>query len=208
MLQKNFKLKFFIIKFLIFSIFSQCVGSLTKEYPQKRYYLITVEEQNFKKSRKKFPYLRVNKFKISNLYEGKNFIYKLSDVRYEADFYSEFLVFPASNITEIFQQWILKTEIGTLPPPTLFENEKLYTLSGQILSLYGNFIDSNNPGAVMELDIYIQRSSDSGVIFKKSYRQIIKIPNTQADELVKGWNQAITNILLELESDLKKVEAL
>ncbi len=204
---KSLKLKFFIVKFLIFIFSLQCVGSFTKEYPQKRYYLITVEEQNFKKSRKKFPYLKVNKFKISNLYEGKNFIYKLSGVRYDADFYSEFLVFPASNITELFQQWILKTEIGTLPP-TLFENEKLYTLSGQILSLYGDFIDSNNPAAVMELDIYIQRTSDSGVIFKKNYKQIIKIPNTQADELVKGWNQAITNILLELESDLKKVETL
>ena len=44
--------------------------------------------------------LEVRSFHMSSNFSGKSLVYKISDVGYEADFYNEFLAFPAPNITE------------------------------------------------------------------------------------------------------------
>jgi cholesterol transport system auxiliary component len=202
-ISQNYKILLF--GFLIIAFLQiQCVGSLSKEYPQKRYYLITADKTQFGKLNKKFHYVRVNKFKISSIYEGKSFVYKQTDVSFDSDYYNEFLVFPVSNITEIFNQWVPEVELGTIPP-NIFENEKLHFLSGQVSSLFGDFTDTKNPKAILEIDIYIQRASDSGIIFKKKYKQTTKLEKPQAEDLVKGWNICMTQILLSLEKDIRKL---
>lgn len=196
------KFKLLLLSLALLNLF--CFGGLTKEYPSKKYYLITVDTSQFGKLNKKFPYIKVNKFKISNLYESKNFVYKNSVVNYETDFYNEFLVFPVSNISEIFFQWADLIELGVVSP-TMFDNEKLYILSGNVFSLYGDFTNLQTPYAVMGIDVYIQRASDMGIVYRKKLEQKIKIPKAEPESLVKGWNEGLTNILIILESELAKL---
>ncbi len=197
---KQLLLLFILIPFFCLS----CFGGLTKEYPSKRYYLITVDTSQFGKLNKKFPYVKINKFKISNLYESKNFIYKNSQVNYESDFYNEFLVFPVSNISEIFSQWADQVELGLISPNT-FDNEKLYILSGNVTSLYGDFTNVQKPYAVLGIDVYILRASDNGIVYRGKFEQKVQISKTDPESLVNGWNEGLTNILVILESDLSKL---
>lgn len=196
-----------MIKILFLVIFLSnfhCFGGLTKEYPSKKYYLIDVDLSKFGNLKKKFPYIKVNKFKISNIYESKNFIYKYSDVGYESDFYHEFLVFPVTNISEVFSRWADRVELGFVSP-SIFDNEKLYILSGNIISLYGDFRDSKSPYAILEIDVYIQRASDMGIVYRRKFEQKVKIQKPEPEELVKGWNTGLQKILIDLESDLAKL---
>lgn len=195
---------FKVANILSFFFFLNCFGGLAKEYPSKKYYLITVDNSKFGNLKKKFPYVKVNKFKISSIYDSKNFIYKYSEVGYEADFYNEFLVFPVTNISEVFTRWVDQVDLGLLSP-SVFENEKLYILSGNIISLYGDFRDSKTPLAIIEIDVYIQRALDMGIVYRRKFEQKIKIPKPEPEELVKGWNLGLQNILIDLEQELAKL---
>ena len=44
--------------------------------------------------------LRVDVVNVAAPYRGRGFVFRESDLRYETDFYNEFIVAPAANITE------------------------------------------------------------------------------------------------------------
>ncbi len=198
------KLLQIILSTVIFLGILDCSVLPEKKNPEKKSYLISADRQKFARGKEKFEYIKVNKFKISSYYEGKGFVYKNSDVNVESDFYNEFLTFPVANFQEIFNSWIMDTNIGKLAPGVVAE-EKLFYIGGHILSLYGDFSDSKKPAAVLDLDIYLQKASDSTIIYKKTYKKIVSIPNSNPEELVKGWNVGITEILQEFEKDIRKV---
>ncbi|MCB1176320.1 MAG: hypothetical protein KDK36_01965 [Leptospiraceae bacterium] len=204
-------MKFYKLIFKLFLILLIASGSLfctllpEKKNPEKKNYLIIPDKTKFKKGLKKFDYIKVSKLKISSYYEDKGFVYKYSDVHFESDFYNEFLTFPVANFQEILNTWIVRTEIGELAP-NIVPEEKLFHIGGHILSLYGDFSDSKNPKAILEFDIYVQKATDSTIIFKKTYSKSIKMKNSEPEQLVLGWNKAITDILLNFEKDVNKIK--
>jgi hypothetical protein len=200
---KNKLLQKIVFALLLSGIWN-CSVVPEKKNPEKRSYLISADRQKFTRGKEKFEYIKVNKFKISSYYEGKGFVYKNSEVNVESDFYNEFLTFPVANFQEIFNSWVVDTNIGKLAPGVVAE-EKLFYIGGHILSLYGDFSDSKKPAAILDLDIYLQKASDSTIIYKKTYKKVISISSTNPEDLVKGWNVATTEILLELEKDVRKI---
>jgi len=79
-----------------------------------------------------------------------------------------------------------------------------YILNGNISKLYGDFSDS--PLAVMEIEILFlikdKENNSKRIIFFKWYSEEIKIASTAPNDLVEGWNKALTSILANLENDI------
>ncbi|MDX1961091.1 MAG: hypothetical protein SFU98_21155 [Leptospiraceae bacterium] len=193
-----------ILALLTFCLVLNCFNALSKqEYPKKRYFVLEANEKERPKFSNKLGGLKINKFKISPFYDSKLFVYRLTSANYDTDYYNEFMVFPAINVTEIISKWIFDSGIAENQP---FSAEEIpFQLTGSVNSLYGDFRDKKNSFAVLEIEIFLQSAKDKKIVLKKSYKLEKKLKDQTPEELVKGWNSGLTEILLELSSDLNKL---
>lgn len=191
----------FLLVFIFFSL--ECI-SLKKEFPEKKFFIIEPNQSKIIKRNPKIEKLKVNKLRISPFFEGKELVYRKNDVTYETDFYNEFLIFPASNITEQITNWFISSGLVKYSlnrTPTL---DSFYVLEGTINSLYGDFRD-DTPKAVLEIEFYLLDDA-SKVLFKKAYKTQTTLEKKEPESLVKGWNIGLTKIILKLEKDLRKLK--
>src|SRR6476620_12267211 len=76
-----------------------CVG-IEKSYPDKRYFVLEVTANPSPANPTANETLQVSNIRVSPRYADKGFVYRTSEAGYESDFYNQFLVSPASLITE------------------------------------------------------------------------------------------------------------
>ncbi|HNI28678.1 MAG TPA: hypothetical protein PLJ29_20125, partial [Leptospiraceae bacterium] len=136
-------------------------------------------------------------------FEGKGLTYKQTDINFETDFYNEFLIFPATNLTEVINKWIQDSELAEYTPFNLADEENTL-LAGNINALYGDFRSEKSAKAVLELEMYIQKSKSDKLAFRKIYRKEISLTKPTPENLVIGWNQALTEILNQFTNDIRK----
>ncbi|MCB1191885.1 MAG: hypothetical protein KDK90_15675 [Leptospiraceae bacterium] len=195
---KNYKLMILLIVLFAFN----CI-SLKKEFPEKKFYIIEPDKTKIVKRANKIDKLKINKLKISPFFEGKELVYRKNDVNYETDFYNEFLIYPASNITEQVITWLISSGFAKYSINRAAGLDSTYILDGNINLLYGDF-KSEKPKAILEIEFYLFDHS-SNVLFKKLYHTETELEKKEPAYLIKGWNLGLTKIILNLEDDLRKV---
>jgi hypothetical protein len=81
-------------------------------------------------------------------------------------------------------------------------------LEGVISALYGDYLDTEVPKAVLEIQFFLVGglSSHPVIVFQKTYHEEAIIKGNSPDSLVAGWNLAMEHILTQLETDLKDLE--
>jgi hypothetical protein len=201
---KKYIVKFIFIYLSIF--FIGCSGLISKqEYPKKNFFILEADKSKLTREKNKFGNLKIIKFKISPFYETKFFVYKLTENTFDSDYYNEFMIFPSYNITEIYSKWIYDSGFGNNHP---FSNtdDTQYQLTGNILSLYGDFIDKKKPKAVLEIEIFLQKSGTQNLLLNKTYKKEENMKDATPNDLIKSWNNLLTDLLVQLNEDLKKVE--
>ena len=197
------KSKFYTICLIFLIAVIHCV-SISKEAPKKRFFTIEADISKVKKSSSfKFNKLRVNKMKISSNYEGKEFIYR-KELDFESDFYNQFLVSPPTNISEQIVNWINESKLSEVITNRIGSSDSNFVLDGNINLLYADFsggkILSN-----LEIEFYLSDNEKDKILFKKVYSK--KIPSTDKNpaSIVRGWNKALTEILISLADDLSGI---
>ncbi|MGD8530376.1 MAG: hypothetical protein PVG97_05295 [Syntrophobacterales bacterium] len=184
-------------------LLSGCIR-LESSYPEKRYFLIDTSRQEDVPPPATDEVLKVVTFSVSPQYEGKDFVYRKGDVVYESDFYNEFLISPSDMVSEQVRQWVARSglfgqvaDLSSYHEPTLF-------LGGTVTALYGDFRDISTPKAIMEMEFFLSRdvSAKGEVAFQNRYHRDIPLDRASAQALVKGWNEALRQILTDLERDL------
>ncbi len=192
---------------LLFSL-SGCFG-VTKTFADKKYFLIegdTVRAGEVK-SAPKGSVLKIRRFSISQKFEGKEFVYRKDNVNYESDFYNSFFISPSSNLREELVKGLLSRKIFEWDAGQNTRLEPTHFIEGTVSELYGDFRSS--PKAILSLDllIYTENAGSPAIVFRKIYSRSLDIQTKEAGDLVSGWNQAMTQILTDIESDLKgKIE--
>lgn len=182
---------------------SGCIR-LESSYPEKRYFLIDISRQEDVSPRATDEVLRVVTFSVSPQYEGKDFVYRKGDVVYESDFYNEFLISPSDMFTEQIRQWVARSGLFGQVADLASYNEPTFFLGGTVTAMYGDFRNVSAPKAIMEIEFLLSRDvSDKGeVAFQKRYHTEIPLDRASAQALVKGWNEALRQILTDFEKDL------
>ena len=81
-----------------------------------------------------------------------------------------------------------------------------YVLEGNVRSMYGDY-RGTAPQAVLELQVFLmpEAASEERVVLQRSYSKRTDISENSAEALVAGWNQCLTELLTELEENLKAV---
>jgi len=177
---------------------------LEKSYPDRRYFALELAPGKTPNSTSD-RILSVASLRISPRYADRSFVYRTSTAAYEADFYNQFLIAPESMISEELRKGLAASELFKYvvgPSNSLQPN---YVLEGSINALYGDFRDPNRPVAVLEIEffLYNQDPAAAGVSLQKRYEKSVPLSEKSPEALVKGWDQALADIVAALVADLK-----
>ena len=193
---------------LLFFLSAGCV-SLERTYPEKRYFVVELGENEQRSNPAGNQTLLVSGMRISPRYADKSFVYRTSESGYGSDFYNQFLTSPDTMLSEELRKGLaaslaFKYVIG--PSSQLQPN---YVLEGSVNALYGDFRNLEKPAAVLEIEFFLHNedSANPGIVLQKRYTKTAPISGRSPDALVKGWSQALGAILTELNGDLEKVKS-
>jgi cholesterol transport system auxiliary component len=204
----KFKLSVGLTLILIAAISLGGCVSLKKKYPEKNYFVLDISRDTAVTAPVEAPILKIRKFRISPRYQSRNLVYRLDELRYDSDFYNVFFTNPDVLLTEEVRDWLGAT--GLFSHVTDLSNyvEPEYILEGAVTALYGDFTDAANPKAVLEIKMLLinSLSSETDIIFKNDYRSETPIKDNHPDSVIVGMNQALTDIMTALESDLGKLK--
>ncbi len=198
--------KLFFSSFLLLIVFTIGCGGINKSYPERTYYMFEISRQAVPLTAVKGTTVEVKRFNISPGSQGKQFIYRTTDIRYESDFYNQFFRSPSSILTKSVSQWIDQANIfeDVLSPVSqVFPN---HLIEGNVIELYGDYRAQAAPKAVFKIQFYLLKISDLSdepiIVFGKTYTSEKPIGSATPQALMNGWNLALEDILGEFLKDL------
>lgn len=148
--------------------------------------------------------LYVAPFNIPPQFEGKPLVYRFDEVRYEADFYNEFLVAPRVMFKERSEVWLQRAGYAVAAHAT----PDTATLHGSVSALYGDFRDAERPRAVLALRFALTPSGkdDPAAALERSYDYAIPLSDRRAATLVEGLSVALGRALTALDAELRSLD--
>lgn len=184
-----------------------CV-SLQKNYPERRYYVFDVKPANNYNRSPQHAVLEIRNFRVSPAYNGHAFVYRVSPDGYESDFYNQFFKSPALLIGQEVFGWFSQIKMFEYTVIAPSETPADYVLNGYVNSIYGDYTDEGSPKAVLALQFFLLKedSGEDTIVFSKSYYKDVGITSRSPTALVDGWNDALREVLIDLEGDLTRLD--
>ncbi len=192
---------------LLFFILTGC-ANLSKNYPERNYYILNVSNEGQNSPTVLGTVLEVRKFEISPSFSTREFVYRKGDLSYESDFYNQFFRPPSSLITEEVRKWLSESGQFKYVVDSSNNVEPDYVLEGNVSELYGDFRATNEAKAILGIQFFLteETSTNPKIVFENNYRREVVLSSNSAGELVKGWNEALEQILTALAGDLRNVD--
>jgi len=150
--------------------------------------------------------LEVSRFSVDAAFATKDFIYRMGEFAYEADYYRQFLIPPGVMITEKTRDWLADAGLFQRVLPVGSRVSADYTLEGTVTMLYGDFRDETSPTAVMEIRFFLltRANGSDRVVFTETYRASTLVPTKTPTAFVAALNASLVEILGRLEADLRE----
>jgi len=148
--------------------------------------------------------LHVGKVRIAAAYDGETLVYRLDDVRYEADPYHAFITDPGSMLASRIAEWLGYTGLfqSVAQPETL--RPARYVLEATVVELYGDFRRGRSPAAVMAVQFALldQSTPRPTVVHDGTIASRVDLAQASPDELVRGYGKALADILSRFAIEL------
>lgn len=189
-----------------------CAGCFTvdlaKEPPTKTRYLFDVAMPELVADPPKglHPILLVEQVHALSPYNARPFVYRKGRDVYAPDFYHEFLVSPGLQLGQLTRSWLRAA--GTFPNVIASDSALVAdaTLSLDLLDLHGDFREPQAPRAVLSVRAALLSRGTADVEpvaeHQKDYRQSIPITEASPQALIRGWSEALAQVLEDLAKDL------
>ena len=136
-------------------------------------------------------------------YNVRNLIQRKNDVEFSTSYYSELLMSPSENFRNTFYIWFSAS--GIFREVSLSSRQGMsHRLVVSVVQFYGDSL----PGeAVLTVRVTLLDELTSGmpVLFNKIYEQKVAIGEVSSENLIRAYNKALSQILLECEVDVVKV---
>jgi uncharacterized lipoprotein YmbA len=150
--------------------------------------------------------LQLGRVRVSPLFERKGFVYRSSDTTYEQDFYKEFYASPAALVRKATLDWMLSSQIFSSVRPTISAADADWILDADIHELYVDTRDGNRARAVVAIEFSLldATSPELAVVFHKMYSAQAALSDGSGLAIVAAWTESLSQILSELEADLRR----
>ncbi len=148
-------------------------------------------------------WLKMGSFSVSTPFDTKSLVYRLGDQRYDKDFYNAYIATPSSMFSNATRQWLDQSGIFRLTVAQGTSFFPFYTLQATIDELYGDY--RAKPEAVVSVQFFLTVTNPNiptPLITAKRYTQRVALANNLPQTLVLGQQQALAEILQQLEADL------
>jgi uncharacterized lipoprotein YmbA len=185
-------------------VLSGCV-SFERNYPNLHYFVLEVKRNVNPSTTLGNGVVEIADVRISPRYTEKSFVYRTSEARYESDFYNRFLVAPAVLITEEIRKGLAQSHVFRHVIGSSHQLQPTHVLEAAVNDLYGDFRNGSAPKAVLEIEFFLSKETDSRpqIIMEKRYAKSVDLSGRSPEALVQGWNRALEEILTALVTDLK-----
>ncbi len=153
-------------------------------------------------------WLKIGSVSVAPPFDGKSLVYRLSNERYEKDFYNVYAAIPAEMIGNAERQWINQANIFSA---TIGQGNSFfpyYTLQATVEEFYGDY--RVRPEAVVSVEFFLSVTGavkGNPLIGANRYTKRIALKDNTPEALVLGEQQALAEILKEYEGQLYKYAA-
>ena len=107
--------------------------------------------------------LRVGTTVIAAPYRSRAFVFRETDLKYETDYYHEFLVAPSANIGEVTARALAGAKVFAAVAPSGVLADADWVLESFVNALYGDIREKDKPAVVLSITYFLRRGdSDAG----------------------------------------------
>jgi ABC-type uncharacterized transport system auxiliary subunit len=182
--------------------------SFSRPPVERTTYLLTATREAPAASTAKPVAVKVRPMRAVPLYERKEFVYRVDGERVVSDFYNEFAETPESMLTSAVSGWLKNAQLFASVVEPGVPVDAPYALDGSIVALYGDSRDPAKPAAEVAVQFYLvkQRGSAPELVYDRVLRSRVDVAPGNPRALAAGYNQALAQILAQLERDLGALE--
>ena len=148
-------------------------------------------------------WLKVGPVSVNGPFDGKSMVYRLSDQRYEKDFYNGYISSPAEMVGSATRQWISDANIFKAAVNQSNTFFPYYTLQINVTEFYGDY--RSQPEAVVSIHFYLtilSTGTQNPILMNSRYTQRVPLKDNHSGTLANGLQQAFATILQRFETDL------
>ena len=147
--------------------------------------------------------MRVGVVNVAVPFRGRSFVSREPDLRYETDFYSEFLVPPPTMLTELTARAIEQSHAFARVVPAGAIGSADWTLDGFASALYADARDGKAFAAELAISYYLFAGDGGGIpVWTRDYQRRVPMTAPTSQAYAAALNIALGQIFADLARDL------
>ena len=154
--------------------------------------------------------ISIRSLRVAAPFEDRFLVYRTGDFSYVEDPYAEFLVSPSESLRPPIRNWMLQSDLfqDVVEPGSALKPNTMAEIT--VLELYGDFRPGTKPEAVLTLR-FVLLESPNGIpgklAFQGDYSSRVLLKARNANALMAGWNEALEHILVQLSSEVGRLDS-
>ena len=148
--------------------------------------------------------LRIGTINVAAPFRGKTFVHRVSDLRFETDYYVEFLVTPAAMLAEQTARALEHARAFTRVAGPGTRGDAAWVLDGFASALYADLREAGKPAAEIDITYYLTSAleAEQTPVWTREYRRHVPMRDASAAAYAEALNKAFGEIVAELARDL------
>jgi len=180
--------------------------SIGKPIPQATTYIIEPTPPASTIAARRAETLRIGYVHVAASFAGNALVYRVDDVQYISDPYHAFIADPAAMLGNRMADWLdYAGPFKTVAQPGMHSVKSAsYVLEATVTELYGDTRTGMPPAAVMTIQFALLDTTGPRAVtaYQRTISRRVQIEQATPGALVRGYGTVLSEILLQVRSDL------